>query len=364
MTKLLWTQRTNFGPTPRSSVAMADDSNRGRTVLFGGDSVAAGLELPGDTWEWDGSFWTQMQNIGANPRSQSAMDYDSARQVSVLFGGLGATPQGSGVTLGDTWQWDGEDWTQVSDSGPSARLSHSVAFDSGRNRLVLFGGQGDLSTGGILLSDTWEFDGENWTQQENTGPSPRYGHAMAYDGVGRVILFGGSREIGSPVSLGDTWAWNGPEWVQIAEFGPSARQYAAMAAGGGGNLILYGGQTNAGPGLADTWEFDGRLWTQRQDIGPEPLLWASMAFDRGRAAVVLFGGQVTSLASLSGSTWEAAIPLQSTVIVKSLSFPNEPVPGGVAVDLVQPMIVTLGGPAPQGCSTHCTESQIQHDSTF
>jgi hypothetical protein len=47
MPKFLWTQRTNFGPSPRSSCAMAYDSNRNCAVLFGDDSQAKGL--PSDT---------------------------------------------------------------------------------------------------------------------------------------------------------------------------------------------------------------------------------------------------------------------------------------------------------------------------
>ena len=100
MAKFLWTQRSDFGPGPRASHAMTFDSQRGRTVLFGGDSGNAVL---GDTWEWDGSFWTQMDDSGPGPRADHAMVYDSARQVSILFGG-----RDTGQTLfGDTWQWDG-----------------------------------------------------------------------------------------------------------------------------------------------------------------------------------------------------------------------------------------------------------------
>jgi hypothetical protein len=76
MPKFPWTQRTNFGPSPRSSCAMAYDSNRNRAVLFGDDSQANGL--PSVTWVWDGSFWTQMDDIGPAPRRDSAMVYDSA----------------------------------------------------------------------------------------------------------------------------------------------------------------------------------------------------------------------------------------------------------------------------------------------
>ena len=46
MTKFLWTQQSNFGPSPRSGGAMAFDSDRGRLVLFGGNSGTSRL---GDT---------------------------------------------------------------------------------------------------------------------------------------------------------------------------------------------------------------------------------------------------------------------------------------------------------------------------
>ena len=123
----------------------------------------------------------------------------------------------AGANKSDTWQWDGQDWTQLSDSGPSPRFSHAVAFDSSRNRTVLFAGIKDVSPEGVpdLLQGTWEFDGQDWTQQEDTGPAARGSHALTYDpSSSRVVLFGGSP------ALGDTWAWDGKTWAQIAEFGP------------------------------------------------------------------------------------------------------------------------------------------------
>lgn len=66
MTKILWTQRGNIGASARSASAMAFNSERSRVVLFGGSSSSD--VLVGDTWEWDGSFWTQMEDIGPAPR--------------------------------------------------------------------------------------------------------------------------------------------------------------------------------------------------------------------------------------------------------------------------------------------------------
>lgn len=81
---------------------------------------------------------------------------------------------------------------------PSARADHAMAYDGGRERIVLFDGNG--------LADTWEFNGLNWMQQAPaTSPAARGGHAMAYDSASqRVILFGG---LGADGRLNDTWAY-------------------------------------------------------------------------------------------------------------------------------------------------------------
>lgn len=67
------------------------------------------------------------------------MAYDSLRGRVVLFGG--AITNGA---LGDTWEWDGTDWTQMATSGPSRRYGHALAYDSRRQRVVLFGGQTNI----------------------------------------------------------------------------------------------------------------------------------------------------------------------------------------------------------------------------
>lgn len=73
-------------------------------------------------------------------------------------------------------------WTQVSDIGPCARFQHGMAYDEARDRVVLFGGRAIGVTPGteVRPSDTWEWDGESWTQVEDVGPSGRSEFAMAY----------------------------------------------------------------------------------------------------------------------------------------------------------------------------------------
>ena len=74
--------------------------------------------------------------------------YDTSRKRVLLFGGELAA---SSSAFNDTWEWDGEYWTQLADIGPSPRSSMAMAYDSGRNRIVLFGG-----SAGSAAGDTWE----------------------------------------------------------------------------------------------------------------------------------------------------------------------------------------------------------------
>jgi len=70
-----------------------------------------------------------------------------------------------------------ETWGLRSSSGPSWRVAHAMAYDSARGVTVLFGGSGNSGP----VRDTWEWDGTTWALRSNSGPSPRYSHAMAYD---------------------------------------------------------------------------------------------------------------------------------------------------------------------------------------
>ena len=106
----------------------------------------------GDTWEWDGTAWTQRASGGPSPRNYPALAYDPARGVTVLFGGQPACHYGD--VIGDTWQWDGNAWTLSNVSGPAPRFAAALAADAARESVVLFGGQ--AANAGALLGDTWE----------------------------------------------------------------------------------------------------------------------------------------------------------------------------------------------------------------
>ncbi len=262
---------------------MTYDSARGVTVLFGGHNSSRF----GDTWEWDGTAWTLRSNSGPSARYGHAMAYDRDRGATILFGGYGDS------RLGDTWEWDGSTWTLRSDTGPSPRFYHAMSYDSARGVAVLFGG-----FEGFVVDDTWEWDGSTWTLRSDTGPPRRNRHSMAYDSArGVTVLFGGDQ--GGPY-LGDTWEWEGTTWTPRSNSGPGPRSAHAMVYDSSREVtILFGGYSNNS--LGDTLEWDGSTWTFRSNSGPSRRRSHAMAYDRARGVTVLFGGDD---GGRRGDTWE------------------------------------------------------------
>ncbi len=289
-------------PMPRMYHDMVYDSLRGRVVLFGGwtrEKPSAKPYRLGDTWEWDGKNWLQAPTAASPPRRFGhVMAYDSIRQRAVLFGGGGTRGYFS-----DTWEWDGSKWVNPKPTlAPGPRLDAAMVFDSANGNMVLFGGLDKTYRG---VSDTWAWDGKAWTQfQVPSPPCPRFGHAMAYDSSRkRVVLFGGHGGP-SPYRLSDTWEWNGKTWTRLTPNpSPPARWGHAMAYDPvRKKVVLFGGSGSHGD-LSDTWEWDGVRWVlSRPATSPKPRRWHGMAFDPTRGRVVLFGGYDGS--RLLSDTWE------------------------------------------------------------
>jgi hypothetical protein len=245
-------------PSPRQGPAMAFDGATGTVVLFGGSSVpfVAGSAF-GDTWIWNGRDWTQQfPPVSPSPRLWSQMIYNPVTKTVLLFGGTN-TPNGDNG-FGDTWAWDGvsKTWTELHPfSHPSGRATNQLAYDRVTGTVVLFGG---VTTNLTPLNDTWTWNGTNWRHHfPASSPAPRNGPAMVYDSRLRaVVLFGGAVGTCCSNSLNDTWTWNGLNWTQIypANTLPSARNAPAMDYDTLRKVILmFGGADNSGRELDDTW---------------------------------------------------------------------------------------------------------------
>ena len=192
----VWTQLyLGLVPPSRCYMASAYDLARKRLVLFGGEDVVP--TFFGDVWEWDGSAWKTPSAATPPPsaRSRAGAVYDTARSVTVVFGGF--RHDTADTRFDETWTWDGAAWKLRTPAvRPTPRNDLAMAYDARRRRAVLFGGQDAATPSG--LQDTWEWDGARWTEvplPPAISPPPRSGHSMAFDAVrGRVVMFGGGAD--------------------------------------------------------------------------------------------------------------------------------------------------------------------------
>ena len=126
------------------------------------------------------------------------MTYDPANGEVVLFGGAGAG------LLSDTWVWNGTDWTQRFPANvPPGRDYHALGWHDLHQRVVLFGGFG----GAANFNDVWTWDGTDWTAETTfaSSPAPRRLVQLAYDPNRNELVFYGGR-VGGVGDVYETWA--------------------------------------------------------------------------------------------------------------------------------------------------------------
>ncbi|MCK6550072.1 hypothetical protein L6R52_29830, partial [Myxococcota bacterium] len=299
-----WTDVTppGAGPAARSYTCLAFDEARGVVVMHGGsvgfDSTTFMDIDADDTWTWDGQRWTEVPTpLGRPPaRSFANMAYDPHRQRVVLQGGLSPDPF---VTRDDTWEWDGSRWTEVSTS-PVGPAFGALAFDARRGRLVAYGGTSvvpEIPGTARLL----EFDGLDWRTVTSTVVPP-YAGALAYDrSRDRVVL--------ANPDLG-TFELDGDYWTRTSTFSPATPSPSPMVndtARGRLLLLRLVGRANEGVwnGRLESWAYRDRRWERLEVDGPPPRVDWSLAYDEARDQVVLFGGGrlYSSGDIVMGDTW-------------------------------------------------------------
>ena len=285
-----WSATGSSSPGARAAHAMAHDSARGRTVLFGGDTGWITPTLRSDTWEWDGTNWIPMIfATGPDARGHHTMAFHAATNRTVMFGGVGTTGG-----LADTWLWDGVHWSQAAvTQSPPGRRNGAMTYAPGLGGVFLFGGE-SFGPNVASLNDLWLFDGTNWSQvAQPQGPTARRSHTLTYDEArGRLVMYGGYEGSGTPTT--ELWEYDGTAWqLRPTAINPGPRYGHSMVYDSLHRVaVLYGGQinntTNQYP--TDTWLWNGTGWSQV--VGPNPNIrrQAAMAYDTSRSRVTIMGG--------------------------------------------------------------------------
>ena len=98
------------------------------------------------------------QELSTSPPiySNTYLAYDENLEQLILFGGL-TTP--NKTPTNETWILSERKWIKLSPIvSPSARSHGTMVYDETSKRLILFGGEDE---NGLLLNDTWTWDGTN-----------------------------------------------------------------------------------------------------------------------------------------------------------------------------------------------------------
>jgi C-type mannose receptor len=142
----------------------------------------------------------------------------------VMFGGLDA----DGNRLEDTWEWNGTYWSQMTINGttPAARILASASYDPVAKRMLLYGG-----TSADDLSDTWEYDSGAMAYPANVF-SINFGAAtqrsvtvrgLAVNAVGGGVGYpSGTTSYGAELAVWDEGAWVQEDTNTNSEASPGA----------------------------------------------------------------------------------------------------------------------------------------------
>ena len=254
----------------------------------------------------------EFDNFAPQTRSDFGMAFDSSRDRLVIFGGKSA-----GGLLADTWEWDGQSvWVErVSQSGltPAPRANHVMGYDHKRRQVLMFGGQ----THGSILDDTWVWNGQQWRHlASDTHPTARTSAAMAYDDrSAQFVLFGGD------LNSTNTWIWNELGWSVVSVTGdsPTARFGHTMAYDPVEDAIyMFGGTLRSSRQPTDEfWQLKEGQWTLLSIQGPEARTGHAMAFDEVCSCIVITGGTAGTRTfadtwTFKNQTWTEVLDTQST----------------------------------------------------
>jgi uncharacterized protein (TIGR03437 family) len=250
------------------------------------------------------------------------MAYDSSESQVVVFGGAGASGD-----LGDTWLWNGSYWTQASpQSSPSARSGTAMAYDAGHDQAVLFGGLDDPTT--QYFSDTWTWSAPIVAPPPPPGPSiSTVVSASAFGGFS-IVAPGSWVEIYGSNLAPSTQGWTGADFT--GNNAPTALNGVSVSIGGQAAFVDYisAGQVNAqlpsniatgGPLQLTVTNANGTSRAVNLTVNPtEPGLLAPASFKIGANQYVVAqhsdGTYVLPIGAISGVTSSPAKPGEIVVI--------------------------------------------------
>ncbi len=286
---------------PCAYFGIATDTARGRVVTNRSSHFVYGYE--DGTAIWNGHRWKVTFTDSVPPdRIDSRLIYHATSGNVVGYGGFSYSVFDEETPF---WLFDGADWfpIEMPEPNPGRRYYFDMAYDTHRDRLVLFGGKKEVMENGHIVgteikNDTWEWDGSVWHEMESLTepPEPRWGHAMVYDEARQVTLMLGGKEDPAAICYEGTWSWDGIRWELLTETGPVKAFHRMAWDPLNQQVILFGGAYQYWASYdKSTYVWNGTSWTQIQCPGTEvkPRSGPGLAWDPINQRMMMIGGHYT-----------------------------------------------------------------------
>jgi hypothetical protein len=239
----------------------------------------------------------QGDQLSPSPRWAFTMAYDSKRDQVVLFGGSTVEEcwENCPPMNGETWIYDvaANTWTEIKPpTAPRGRAHAPLAYDAESDRTIFYSGA--ISVDNLAPLETWSFDmnTKTWTQMKASGPANRFGHKLVYDSkADRVILWGGWN-MKDNLGVNDTWAYdyNTDTWTEMkpAVKPPGVNFQGMVYDSKADRVIMWGGGFNT-----SVWVYDYNTdtWEERKPAGGPSSRWLhEMSYDSKADRTILYGG--------------------------------------------------------------------------
>ena len=190
-------------PNSRYFIA-AIGATDGAGIMAGGEPGEASAET------WNGSAWTEVNNLNTGRNFQGAMGVSTA--------GLAAGGYTSTARTADTETWDGTSWTEVSNLNTARRgLGGAGSQTSG----IAFGGNKNPNN---LTGETETWDGSSWTEPADMNTGREFFGAYGPTTGNTSAMVAGGLE---PGNSANTEVWNGSSWTEVNNLSTARRSQGA-----------------------------------------------------------------------------------------------------------------------------------------
>jgi len=208
------------------------------------------------TESYNGSAWTEVNDLNT-ARYGSLMR--GVQTSALVAGGVNgnASPENPGFTrTGQTESWDGSSWTEVNDLN-TARSDTGGAGTDNTSALCVAGKNPAANPPAGLLALTESWNGTSWTEVNDLNTASEQKTTVGTTTA--ALAFGGNP---GPSNTAQTETWNGTSWTEVNDLN-TARGFLG---GSGTNTaaLAFGG--NIPPATASTESWDGTSWTEVNDL--------------------------------------------------------------------------------------------------